>query len=123
MKKEAIFSDKNGMVLKCFREIGSWFQNDWCPYMNSLSVNNIVPKNDKIDIVSNLNDTNTFDNVNDAFDESMSLFIDEYEDVNDIAESNNNAVLERSDKVGSKSLIGGSSEEIFLTLSHASCDF
>ena len=46
----------------------------------------------------------------------MNLFLDVDEDINDIVESNNDIVLERSNKFGRKRLIGGPSEETFLIL-------
>ena len=94
------FSNKNYIRLKNFRDVASWLQNDWCPCIDSLSVSSIVPKNHNIDVESNVNDTNAVANENVQFDESMNLFLDEDEDVNNVAESNNNVVLERSNKVG-----------------------
>ena len=75
--------------------------------MKSLSVSSAIPKNDAICTVSNANDVSDVGNVSAAFDESMSLLLDEAEDTNDIAESKNDAVLEKNNEVGRKRSIRG----------------
>ena len=70
--------------------------------MKSLSVSSPIPKNDAIFTVYNANDASDVGNVSAVFDESMSLLLDEAEDTNDIAESKNDVVLEKTMKLERK---------------------
>ena len=67
--------------------------------------------------------TEVFENKNDAYDESIYFVLDPDEDIKNIKESNNDILEERNNKSDRKRLIGGPSEETFLTLSHALHDF
>ena len=72
VKEVMVFSSPYDTLLKYFREISEWLQNNWCPYIKNLPVN-------KMDTDAP-NDEN--DAMNNTCDDSIVNFMNEDEDLN-----------------------------------------
>ena len=118
IKEAMVFSSPNDIRLKCFQEIASWLQDDWYPLAKSIPENNYDTCN-KYEAHDKNNVNNNVIKINDyIYDESINYFINPEEEENKTAEPKNEPKHEKKRTAGRKRLIGGPSEETFLTLSH-----
>ena len=118
-KESMVFSSVNDIRLKCFNEIAYWLQNDWYALIKSFPINNHAGVIDKS--VPKVNNRHAADNANSDYYETIQFFLEPDENVNDISEPSTEASNKVKETRGRKKLIGGPSEETFLTLSHTLC--